>query len=123
MSIIYTRELNTTSETGKVTEPRLKHKLERFKLDHTGFNDLVFYVEGAPAANVRAHVIPAWLSLLPPLATLAVAVTLKQVLLALLLGIWIGVYTWSQWRAMCLLYMHVHNVLIDLYMHCISSVN
>lgn len=92
LSIIYTRELNTTSETGKINEPKLKHKLEKLKLDHTGFNDLVFYVEGAPATDARAHVIPAWLSLLPPMATLAVAVTLKQVLLALLLGIWIGVY-------------------------------
>jgi len=42
-------------------------------------------------ASVTPHVIPGWLSLIPPLLAIVLALVTKEMLLALFSGIWIGV--------------------------------
>ena len=45
---------------------------------------------GGGAARVRVWSVPPWLSILPPVATLLLAVWLRQVMVGLLVGIWLG---------------------------------
>lgn len=90
--LLHKQVLNTTSETGQVNQPKLTHKVERLTLDELGSIELHFRVEGAPECTAATFVVFAWLSLLPAFVTLAVAVALKQVVLALLLGIWTGTF-------------------------------
>ena len=46
----------------------------------------------AVVASTSTHVIPGWMSILPPLIAIAVALLFKQVIPALFLGIWIGAW-------------------------------
>jgi Na+/H+ antiporter NhaC len=46
----------------------------------------------AVVASQSMHVIPGWMSIMPPLIAIAVALLFKQVIPALFLGIWIGAW-------------------------------
>ena len=48
--------------------------------------------QGATVAQTDVRAIPAWLSILPPLLAIAIALVFKQVIPALFLGIWIGAW-------------------------------
>ncbi len=47
-------------------------------------------VSGATAATTSVRVVPAWWSLLPPLTAIVAAVLLRQVMVSLFLGLWLG---------------------------------
>ena len=51
-------------------------------------------VQGAVVlATRRTHAIPGWLSILPPLLAIAIALVFKRVIPALFLGVWFGAFT------------------------------
>jgi Na+/H+ antiporter NhaC len=74
--------------------------VDRLKIDQYGAHDLTTTVMEITQDNTTlpfmttltssVFVTPGWISLLPPLVTLAVSAALSQVLVALLAGIWVG---------------------------------
>ena len=48
--------------------------------------------DGAVVAGTDVRAIPGWLSILPPLLAIAIALVFKQVIPALFLGIWVGAW-------------------------------
>ncbi|MCS7301210.1 MAG: Na+/H+ antiporter NhaC family protein [Fimbriimonadales bacterium] len=61
------------------------------RLPTTGVSQLRWQA-GAASGEGRVRVIPAWWSLLPPLLAIALALLLRQVVLALLGGVWLGAW-------------------------------
>ena len=45
---------------------------------------------GTPIATFEARVLPGWISLLPPLLAIVIALAFKEVVTALFLGVWLG---------------------------------
>lgn len=70
----------------------------RVKLDHGQFegelrlraSGKLVATAGSMKADTEVRVLPGWVSLLPPLLAIVLALTVRQVLLALLAGIWLG---------------------------------
>jgi len=59
----------------------------------SGPAQLELLVDGAVVHRTSVRVIPAWISILPPLIAIAVALITKNVIPALFLGIWFGAFS------------------------------
>ncbi|QXD15211.1 Na+/H+ antiporter NhaC family protein [Rhodocaloribacter litoris] len=59
----------------------------------TGAFEVALLHNGLPAAVARSRAVPGWLSILPPLLAIAIALAFKRVIPALFLGIWVGAWT------------------------------
>ena len=59
----------------------------------TGAAEIELLVGGTVAASAEVRVIPGWISILPPLIAIAVALITKNVIPALFLGIWFGAFS------------------------------
>ena len=57
--------------------------------EDSGLRDLVVHC-GEVESRARVRVIPGWLSVLPPLVAIALALILRQVVISLISGIWLG---------------------------------
>jgi hypothetical protein len=95
--LVHKQVLNTTSESGHSNQPKLTHNVDKLTINDFGTVELLFVVDGAPECKCTAFVIWAWLSLLPAIVTLTIAVAVKQVVLALLMGIWTGMRGHARW--------------------------
>ncbi|UCF94324.1 MAG: hypothetical protein JSW39_09250 [Desulfobacterales bacterium] len=71
-------------------------KVEGIRLD-TGKHILSVRSEGASAENVL-RVLPGWLSLLPPLIAIALALWVKDVIVSLSLGVFVGALALTGWN-------------------------
>jgi Na+/H+ antiporter NhaC len=62
------------------------------QLDPTGYGRrrLEVQVGGAEPSQVETRVFPGWISLLPPLLAIGLAIVLRQVVVALFVGVWVG---------------------------------
>ncbi|CAM9370968.1 unnamed protein product [Ectocarpus sp. 12 AP-2014] len=67
----------------------LEHKLEGLLIRSIGTSTIRVRV-GGETQDVRVTCVPGLVSLLPPLVTLAISILYRQVLVALLVGIWAG---------------------------------
>lgn len=102
----YTLELSGISETDSSAVVQLRHQGKNWfskPLHECSFRDghwqldLVFphagdhslSITGQPE-SIAVRVIPGWLSLLPPFAAILLALLTRQVLIALLAGVWLG---------------------------------
>ena len=76
--------------------------LENLRLD--GGPDPAVYVE-TPAGTTRAsvRVLPGWLSLLPPIVAIALALVFREVVISLLAGIWLGALYTTGWNPLAAL--------------------
>ncbi len=70
---------------------------------------------GAQTGEGRVRVIPAWWSLLPPLLAIALALLLRQVVLALLGGVWLGAWLIAGGEPFTPLLRVVDTYLLDAY--------
>jgi Na+/H+ antiporter NhaC len=61
-------------------------------IDTSGQSTLIA-TAGEQSAEIQIRVIPAWVSVLPAVVAIAVALTLRNVIPALLLGLWLGATT------------------------------
>ena len=66
--------------------------IENVSIDDAGGARLEVIQDGTVAAIHETHVIPGWISILPPVLAIAVALLFKQVIPALFLGIWVGAW-------------------------------
>eukprot|EP00164_Ancoracysta_twista_P008456 GFYU01012246.1.p1 GENE.GFYU01012246.1~~GFYU01012246.1.p1 ORF type:complete len:799 (-),score=193.40 GFYU01012246.1:107-2503(-) len=66
--------------------------LDEVNLHDLGVNTLTLQFEQRYKFSKEVHVIPAWLSILPSVITIVIAITLRQVILALLGGVWLGAF-------------------------------
>ncbi|KNC86603.1 hypothetical protein SARC_01233 [Sphaeroforma arctica JP610] len=82
--------LNTSNLDKHYNLPILTHSLEGIVFDDFGVGFIKVKVEGLPEVSQRTYSIPAWLSMLPPLVTLVISVALRQVMIALTIGVWVG---------------------------------
>eukprot|EP00903_Cladosiphon_okamuranus_P005358 g5353.t1 len=67
----------------------LEHELEGLVVRSMGRSTIRVRVAGE-THDIPVTCVPGWLSLLPPLVTLAISIMYQQVLVALLVGIWAG---------------------------------
>ncbi|MCB0276175.1 MAG: Na+/H+ antiporter NhaC family protein, partial [Calditrichaeota bacterium] len=65
-------------------------EIDKLTLHHAGSNALTITV-GAHSQSASLHTIPAFLSLVPPLLAILIALISRQVIVALFFGVWIGV--------------------------------
>ncbi|MBI4418312.1 MAG: Na+/H+ antiporter NhaC family protein, partial [Ignavibacteriales bacterium] len=77
----------------EVTKPvRFKHgvlKLSDLMVNESGHQVLIVE-SGGLTASAGVRVVPGWLSILPPLVAIALALLLRQVVISLFAGIWVG---------------------------------
>jgi Na+/H+ antiporter NhaC len=77
----------------EITEPvRFKHgelKLSDLMVNGSGYQILTVE-SGGLTASAGVRVVPGWLSILPPLVAIALALLLRQVVISLFAGIWVG---------------------------------
>eukprot|EP01134_Creolimax_fragrantissima_P001228 CFRG1228T1 len=85
-----TTTLNTSNLEKHYNNPVLLHEIGGIVFEDYGVSFVSVKVEGLSAMVERTYCIPAWLSMLPPLVTLVISVALRQVMIALALGVWIG---------------------------------
>jgi len=90
--------------TFRITGVRRTENMKIFEIDSVRFqdgeaqlSDIIFTESGTAALSIPAlawkadlWVIPGWLSLLPPLVAILLALLARQVLVALFVGIWLG---------------------------------
>ncbi len=60
--------------------------------------DAALRVGGPEGLTVAPRVLPGWLSVLPPLAAILLALWTRQVLLALMCGVWLGAWILHAWN-------------------------
>ncbi len=65
---------------------------EDLRLEGFGQISLELVRDGAVVASRTVNVLPGWISILPPLIAIAMALLFKQVIPALFLGVWIGAW-------------------------------
>lgn len=73
-------------------EPRFVNgilKLDDLMVDVSGTGDLMIE-SGGRTGVVSVRAVPGWLSILPPLVAIALALLLRQVVISLFAGIWVG---------------------------------
>ncbi len=63
------------------------------KVTGTGAQDIVLLRSGQEVVRQATRSIPGWLSIIPPLLAIAVALIFKRVIPALFLGLWVGAIT------------------------------
>jgi Na+/H+ antiporter NhaC len=63
---------------------------EAVKVAHSGNVDVQLVRSGVEVAQTRTRSIPGWLSIVPPLIAILIALLFKRVVPALFLGIWVG---------------------------------
>lgn len=67
---------------------------EEITLEHvpglSGSTAVTVMVVGKAAARARLRVVPAWLSILPPLIAILLAIVFREVVVALVSGVWLG---------------------------------
>lgn len=73
-------------------------KLEGLSMSATGARRVRVEVDGLEPLERDVRVLPAWLSLLPPLLAIALALAVRQVVLALVAGVWLGAFFISGYR-------------------------
>jgi Na+/H+ antiporter NhaC len=62
------------------------------ELSETGSRRVQVELDGIGVATSTVRVIPGWLSLLPPLIAIGLALWIRQVVLALVAGVWLGAF-------------------------------
>jgi len=62
-----------------------------YQLDSNGSTVLLVEVPGAESVSAQVRAIPGWLSIIPPVIAIGLALWLKTVIPALFLGLWAGV--------------------------------
>jgi Na+/H+ antiporter NhaC len=70
-------------------EPVAEHTIEDVRFEGWGDHEFTILF-GDQVADRTVSVIPGWLSILPPLIAIALAIIFRQVILALLAGVWVG---------------------------------
>eukprot|EP00904_Undaria_pinnatifida_P013206 jgi/Undpi1/9015/HiC_scaffold_26.g11475.m2 len=70
-------------------EVLLEHELEGLLIGSIGTSTIRLRVAGE-THDIPVTCVPGWVTLLPPLATLAISIMYQQVIVALLVGIWAG---------------------------------
>ncbi|MEN8145057.1 MAG: Na+/H+ antiporter NhaC family protein [Gemmatimonadota bacterium] len=53
------------------------------------------WTDGGQATEVRPRVLPGWMSLLPPLVAIALALIFKEVIISLFAGVWLGALAYA----------------------------
>ena len=76
---------------GQPVETRTDGDMRIFELRRNASSTLRIDV-GERTATHAVHVLPGWVSLLPPLLAILLALLLRQVLLALFAGVWLGAF-------------------------------
>ncbi len=71
--------------------------LEELSLPRAGYWEYVIDIEGERYEG-KVYVIPGWVSLLPPLLAVLLAMIFRQVVLALVMGIWLGAAIVDGWN-------------------------
>ncbi|MCI0490948.1 MAG: Na+/H+ antiporter NhaC family protein [Blastocatellia bacterium] len=71
-------------------KPKSEVKIEHLRLPVSGVSTLVLQVGDAEPATKEVRAIPGWLSLLPPLIAIGLAMLFRQVIVALFAGVWLG---------------------------------
>lgn len=66
--------------------------IEDVTIDDAGGAMLELFENGTIVAAQETNVIPGWISILPPILAIAIALIFKQVIPALFLGIWVGAW-------------------------------
>jgi len=64
--------------------------LRDLRLKRSGRTELTLVVDGVPRTTTTVHVIPAWLSVLPPLLAIFAALLFRSVIPSLFAGVWLG---------------------------------
>lgn len=64
-------------------------KLNDLMIDDAGTGELIVE-SGGRAATAKVRAVPGWLSILPPLVAIALALLMRQVVVSLYAGIWVG---------------------------------
>ena len=64
--------------------------LGELRLPHSGAQTLVVRVDDVIEVEKEVRAIPGWLSLLPPLLAIGLAIAFRQVVVALVSGVWLG---------------------------------
>jgi len=70
---------------------QFQRKISGVKTSSHGTQLLRASVGDLPIVYLKIFAIPAWISIFPPIATLILAIVLRQVIIALLVGVWVGV--------------------------------
>ena len=65
---------------------------EDVQLDERGSTAIAFVEDGAVVAQATTRTIPGWISILPPLLAIAIALAFRRVIPALFVGIWLGAW-------------------------------
>lgn len=60
-------------------------------------------LDGQPLTSVQPRVLPGWVSILPPLLAIALALLTRQVLVSLVLGGWFGCFMLEGWQPLAAL--------------------
>ncbi len=53
------------------------------------------WTDGGEAIELRPRVLPGWMSLLPPIVAIALALIFKEVIISLFAGVWLGALTYA----------------------------
>jgi Na+/H+ antiporter NhaC len=65
---------------------------EQVVATRSGVTDLVLRLGGSDLQSLQMSVIPAWISILPPMLAIGIALLLRSVLPALVIGLWAGAW-------------------------------
>ncbi len=64
--------------------------IDQIKFLGSGSSDVLVKFDGAPTQSESVRVLPGWVTLMPPLIAILIALLLRNVIPALLVGIWFG---------------------------------
>ena len=84
---LFNQKNDTIEEINTISIVNGKAEIDGVIFTHSGYNEILL---PELDANFRVRVIPGVLSLLPPLIAIVLALLVRQVLVALFVGIWIG---------------------------------
>lgn len=65
---------------------------EKVVASRSGMANIAMSLDGSEIQTVQLHVIPAWISIMPPILAIGIALLLRSVLPALIIGLWAGAW-------------------------------
>jgi Na+/H+ antiporter NhaC len=65
----------------------------------------LFHVSRKKSGNIRLRALPLWLSILPPLVAIGLALLFKEVIISLFAGVWVGAFIAGGMRLESIFYM------------------